>query len=168
MKTAKKIFGILIGNFILAFGIAAFVLPQGLITGGVTGISIVLRHYFDMDLNVAVWILDVVLFLMGAAVMGKKFALTVIVSTATFPMFLSILNNIPALQTMTQDRLLSAIYAGILMGLAIGIVIRQGASTGGMDIPPLILNKKFGIPVAFSLYVGDFIILLLQAFFSDQ
>ncbi|MDO4453050.1 MAG: YitT family protein [Eubacteriales bacterium] len=168
MKTAKKIFGILIGNFILAFGIAAFVLPQGLITGGVTGISIVLRHYFDMDLNVAVWILDVVLFLMGAAVMGKKFALTVIVSTATFPMFLSILTNIPALQTMTQDRLLSAIYAGILMGLAIGIVIRQGASTGGMDIPPLILNKKFGIPVAFSLYVGDFIILLLQALFSDQ
>ena len=73
--------------------------------------------------------------------MGKKFALTVIVSTATFPMFLSILNNIPALQTMTQDRLLSAIYAGILMGLAIGIVIRQGASTGGMDIPPLILSS---------------------------
>ena len=93
-----------------------------------------LLYTSDMDLNVAVWILDVVLFLMGAAVMGKKFALTVIVSTATFPMFLSILNNIPALQTMTQDRLLSAIYAGILMGLAIGIVIRQGASTGGMDL----------------------------------
>ena len=100
--------------------------------------------------------------------MGKKFALTVIASTAMFPMFLSILNRIPALQSMTQDRLLSAIYAGILMGLGIGIVIRQGASTGGMDIPPLILNKKFGIPVAVSLYVGDFLILLLQALFSDQ
>lgn len=168
MKAGKKILGILIGNFILAFGIAAFVLPQGLITGGVTGLSIVLSHYFDVNLNVAVWILDVVLFLMGALVMGKKFALTVIASTAMFPMFLSILNRIPALQSMTQDRLLSAIYAGILMGLGIGIVIRQGASTGGMDIPPLILNKKFGIPVAVSLYVGDFLILLLQALFSDQ
>ena len=49
MKTAKKIFGILIGNFILAFGIAAFVLPQGLITGGVTGISIVPVSYTHLD-----------------------------------------------------------------------------------------------------------------------
>ena len=54
------------------------------------------------------------------------------------------------------------------MGLGIGIVIRQGASTGGMDIPPLILNKKFGIPVGISMYVFDFAILLVQAFFSDS
>lgn len=168
MRAAKKITGILIGNFVLALGIAAFVLPQGMITGGVTGIGLVLRHYFGVDLNIAVWMLDAILFLMGAAVMGKKFALTVIASTAMFPLFLSILNQIPAIQTMTQDKVLATVYAGVLMGLGIGIVIRQGASTGGMDIPPLILNKKFGIPVAVSLYIGDFLILLIQSVFSDK
>ena len=63
--------------------------------------------------------------------------------------------------------MLSAIIGGMLTGLGIGIVIRAGASTGGMDIPPLILKKKMGIPVSISIYVLDCGILLLQMVFSD-
>ena len=69
---------------------------------------------------------------------------------------------------MTNDILLSAIYAGIMVGLGVGIVIRFGASTGGLDIPPLILNKKFGIPVAVSMYLFDFTVLLLQIVISTK
>ena len=59
-------------------------------------------------------------------------------------------------------------FAGLLIGIGIGIVIREGASTGGMDIPPLIINKKTGIPVAVVLNVCDVCILLLQILFSNR
>ena len=63
---------------------------------------------------------------------------------------------------MSKDTLLCVILAGLMIGTAIGLVIRCGASTGGMDIPPLILNKKLGIPISVSMYGFDFIILLGQ------
>ena len=63
--------------------------------------------------------------------------------------------------------LFRAICGGILVGFGIGIVLKVGASTGGVDIPPLVLNKKFHIPVSVSLYVIDFSILLLQIIFSN-
>ena len=64
--------------------------------------------------------------------------------------------------------LLGSIFAGLMLGLGVGLVIRAGASTGGMDIPPLILNKKFGLPVSIGLYVFDFTILIIQMSFRDK
>lgn len=69
---------------------------------------------------------------------------------------------------MTQDRLLSCILAGLMIGAAIGIVIRCGASTGGMDIPPLVLHKKMGISVSLSMYAFDFVILLGQMVIRER
>ena len=63
--------------------------------------------------------------------------------------------------------MLCTIFAAVAIGLGIGMVIRAGASTGGMDIPPLILNKKFGLPVSVGLYAFDFLILISQIFFRD-
>lgn len=160
--------GILLGNAILAFGIAAFVLPHGMITGGATGLGLVTSRAFGVDLSVAVAVYNIILFAVGAFVLGKKFALTTIVSTIVYPMFLSFFTQQRWIATMTNDILLSAIYAGIMVGLGVGIVIRFGASTGGLDIPPLILNKKLGIPVAVSMYFFDFTVLLLQVVISTK
>ena len=160
--------GILLGNAILAFGIAAFVLPHGMITGGATGLGLVTSRVFGVDLSVAVAVYNIILFAVGAFVLGKKLALTTIVRTIVCPMFLSFFTQQQWIATMTNDILLSAIYAGIMVGLGVGIVIRFGASTGGLDIPPLILNKKFGIPVAVSMYLFDFTVLLLQIVISTK
>ena len=161
----SELCGILLGNAILAFGIAAFVLPHGMITGGATGLGLVTSRVFGVDLSVAVAVYNIILFAVGAFVLGKKFALTTIVSTIVYPMFLSFFTQQQWIATMTNDILLSAIYAGIMVGLGVGIVIRFGASTGGLDIPPLILNKLFGIPVPISLWLFDFAIMLSQLFF---
>lgn len=168
MKSVKSIIGILLGNLILALGVTCFVAPQGMITGGATGIGLALNRFLGLDLSYALWILNGGLFLVGWYFMGRKFAMTVVLSTLVYPLYINILNRFPGLAGLTEDKLLSAVFGGALMGLGIGIVIRQGASTGGMDIPPLILNKKFGIPVGISMYVFDFAILLVQAFFSDS
>ena len=65
---------------------------------------------------------------------------------------------------ITTDPVLCTVFGGLCIGAAIGIVIRTGASTGGMDIPPLVLNKLFRLPVSVTMYLFDFMILILQAF----
>lgn len=70
--------------------------------------------------------------------------------------------------SLTQDMILATIFGGLLIGAGIGIVIRAGASTGGMDIPPLVLKKKVNIPVAYSMYAFDILILLLQCVRAEK
>ena len=69
---------------------------------------------------------------------------------------------------MTDDLLLSALFGGLCIGLALAVVIRIGASTGGMDIPPLILQKLFRVPVSASMYIFDFTILIGQMLFTPR
>lgn len=168
MKSLKNVIIILLGNFVLAFGVNAFLVPHGIIMGGATGIGITIHKLWGINLSYAVWFLNLILFFMGWYFMGKKFAMSIILSTVFYPLCLNILERFPDMLQMTHNLLLADIYGGVLVGLGIGIVVRQGASTGGLDIPPLILQKKFGIPVGISLYVCDFSVLLLQAFFSTK
>lgn len=159
---------VLIGNTIYSCGIAAFVLPNDLITGGTTGIALILEHYFGLPIGLSVAIFNIVMFILAILILGKSFALTALISTFYFPWILSQFQKVQFIQNMTDDFLLGSIFAGLMLGLGVGIVIRAGASTGGMDIPPLILNKKFGLPVSIGLYVFDFTILIIQMSFRDK
>ena len=167
-KKAWNILTILAGNAIYAFGVAVFILPNDLITGGTTGLGIAFEHYFDIPISAFVFCFNAVMFLLGAVVLGKMFALTTLISSFFYPIILGVFENIPQLGQITNDRMLATISGGLMIGFAIGIVIRAGASTGGMDIPPLVLNKKFGLPVSVMLYVFDFLILIGQALFCDK
>lgn len=166
-KKLKMIGFMILGNAILAMGTAAFVVPNGLISGGVTGIGLILQRLFGLPVDIGVFAADGVLFLLGAAVMGKAFAATVILSTIVYPTFFSLFGKIPFLTSLTDDKLMAAIYAGLLMGAGIGLVIKVGGSTGGMDIPPIILHKLFGLSIPVMISVGDILLLLVQAFYSS-
>lgn len=168
MNLLKNLLCILAGNTIYALGIVMFVLPGGLITGGTTGLALVFYHQFGLPIQVFISIFNVAMFCLGAAVLGKKFALTTIVSTFYYPVILSVLQKIPTLGHMTDDKLLAVLFAGLMIGAGIGIVLRAGASTGGMDIPPLVLNKKFGLSVSGTMNVLDTGILLFQMIFADR
>lgn len=164
----KNILMILLGNTIMALGIATFVLPNGLMTGGTTGLGLIADHFLHLPISTFVFVFNAIMFTLGALIIGWGFALTTLISSFYYPIILGIFQKIPFLAEFTSDRLLSVIFAGLMIGLSIGIVIRAGASTGGMDIPPLILNKKFGLNISVMLYVFDFLILLGQAVFSDK
>ena len=136
--------------------------PNDLITGGTTGIALFLNTTLNIPVTLFVSIFNICMFLLGWKILGKKFALTTLISSFYYPFILGILENIFKNEIMSNDTLLCVIFAGIMIGVAIGLVIRCGASTGGMDIPPLILNKKLGIPISISMYAFDFFILLGQ------
>lgn len=163
----KKLFFVLLGNTVYCFGIVAFVLPTGLITGGTTGLGLIMNHYFGVPIELFAAIFNTVMFILAILILGKSFALTSLISTFYFPIILGVLQKIHWIQTLTDDPMLCTIFAAVSIGIGIGMVIRAGASTGGMDIPPLILNKKFGLPVSVGLYAFDFLILISQIFFRD-
>ena len=94
MKDIKNIIGILIGNTIYALGVTMFILPNNLITGGTTGMAIFLNSTLNIPITVFVSIFNVTMFLLGWKILGKKFALTTLISSFYYPFILGILENI--------------------------------------------------------------------------
>lgn len=166
-KKIKELLMIFLGNIILAFGVAAFFAPHGIIMGGATGISLLLGHFFDIETAAIVLIINILLFFIGLFSMGKKFALNTIVSTFLYPFLLGIMQRIPGIEHMTDNSAIAAVYSGALLGLGVGIIMRAGGSTGGLDIIALAINKWFHMPVAVCVYCIDGLVLLSQFVVSD-
>ena len=162
-----KILLILLCNAIFAFGIAAFIIPCGLLSGGTTGIALFVQHICGLPVVVTVWTINISMLLLGWFVFGKNFVLSTILSSVCYPLFLDLFQRLLGDFRFTTDILLSTLFAGLLVGAGVGLILRMGASSGGMDIPPLVLNKYTGISVSVFLYAFDTVILILQAFFSD-
>lgn len=167
-KSMETLVCVLLGNAVLAFTVAAFLVPQGIIMGGATGIGLTIGHFIALDLSAIIFVVNNVLFVLGTAVLGKKFALTTLISTFVYPVFLSVMRSIPGITELTDNIMLAALYGGALLGLGIGLVVRVGASTGGTDILALVLHKWFHISLAVFVYVVDFTVLLCQALFSNS
>ena len=162
-KTWQSALWIILGNVLYALTVKLFILPAGLITGGSTGIAIFVNRITGIPVPVFVLIFNVGMLAVGWMVLGKKFALSTVASTFLYPISLHLFDLLLGDTVFSRDPMLCTIFAGIGVGVTLAMVIREGASTGGMDIPPLILQKLFGINVSVSLYVFDCIILLLQA-----
>lgn len=164
----KKLFLVILGNTIYCIGIVAFILPMELITGGTTGLGLIANHYFNIPVEAFAAVFNVLMFIMAWCLLGVSFAMTTMVSSFYYPVILGVFQKIDVLKTLTTDPMLGTIFAGLLIGVGIGIVIRAGASTGGVDIPPLVLNKKFGFSISMGLYACDFAILIGQMIFRDR
>lgn len=166
LRPILDILQVLLGNCIYAFGVAAFIKPSGIIAGGTTGIGLALNRLFQTNISLFVLIVNTSLFILGFFVLGKKFAATTALSTFAYPVFLEMWQRVMPAQGLTQDMLLCTVFGSLCIGVAIGMAMRVGASTGGMDIPPLVLNKLLGLPIAGTLYFCDMAVLLSQSFFA--
>ena len=156
---------VMIGKFLYAFTVKAFLMPADLVTGGTTGIALTMEHLFSVPVSLFVLAFNVAMLLIGWRILGKAFALTTIGSTFLYPLALEVWERVLGDLVLTDDLLLCTVFTGLGIGISLGIVIRSGASTGGMDIPPLVLKKTLNVPVSVSMYAFDFLILLAQALF---
>ena len=138
---------IIVGNALYALTVVLFLVPSGLITGGATGIALGINRALGLPVSGVLFVINMTMLAVGWVLLGRRFAM--------FTDFV-----------LTNDIVLNTIFAGFGVGISLGITIRAGASTGGMDIPPLVLNKYFHIPVSASMLVFDMLILCLQAAFS--
>lgn len=164
LRTCLAVVG---GNIFLAFGIAAFVIPQGIIMGGATGIGIVLSRHIPLETATIVLILNLLALVLGGVVLGKQFLLTTVASSMLYPLFLGIVQRIPGIDALTDSMMLSALFGGGIVGISLGLVMRVGASTGGMDVVNLVLHKCLHLPVSVLVYITDIFILGAQALTAD-
>jgi len=164
MKQNLKMIGsVLLGNTLLAFAICAFVVPNGIMLGGSGGIALFVQHFLPgIRLSVISAVVNGGLFFLGWAFLGWKFAATSLASTIVYPIILSIFETLPIGTLFNENIVLSALACAVVFGLGIGIVVRVGGSTGGMDIPPCILFKLYGIPIGKSIMFFDSLVVLMQ------
>ena len=162
LKQSKMMLSILLGNAMLAFAICAFVVPNNIMLGGSNGIALAIQQFLPIRLSIIAAALNIALFLLGLIFMGWKFAATSLLSTILYPIILAVFESLPISTLFNENIVISALFCGVLCGGGIGLVLRAGGSTGGMDIPPCILNKYKGIPVGTSLMVFDTLVVLIQ------
>jgi len=166
-KLLETVVGVVGGNAVLAFAVVAFILPQGTIMGGATGIGLTISHYMPINLSLVILSLNGIFFILGAVILGKKFAVTTLASSVIYPLMLSIMQSVSGIANLTDSEFLSLLYGGVLLGVGIGLIVRVGSSTGGTDSLALVINKGTHISVAMLLYIIDFLVLAMQSIFSS-
>ena len=126
---------ILLGNAVFAFGIAAFILPCGLLSGGTTGIALFIQHLCGLPVVITVWVINLSMLLLGWFVLGKNFVFTTILSSVCYPLFLDFFQRLLNRFRLTDDTLLSALFAGLLFVGAVGVLGGWGGCSGGWVFP---------------------------------
>ena len=156
------------GNLLYALTVKLFVLPTGLVMGGTTGLGLTANYLTGVPISAFVLAFNMVMLLLGLCVLGRRFAATTLLSSFMYPLALELWQRLLGDYVITKDVMLCTLFAGLGVGISLGIVIRAGASTGGMDIPPLILNRLFRAPVSVCMYFFDVCILLSQGLFQSS
>lgn len=155
---------ILLGNTCIALAVAFFVIPNKLLVGGTAGIAVLVNAFWAIPEEIVINVLIYALFVAGAIVLGREFFFKTITSTLVYPVLLALATDLYELipqELIHTDTLTSIICSGLLVGFGLGVVYRRHASTGGMDILPLIVNKYTGIPLHILLLAVDGITVLL-------
>lgn len=148
-----------LGNFILVLGVVTFILPNDVLSGGVAGVAVALSPLVNIEPKYLINIILLVTFVFGFIFLGKDFALKTIMSTILYPIYMAILSNFNI--AIDVDPLMASLFGGLVTGVGLGITFRTGASTGGMDIPPLILQKLTGVKLAVWMVIIDALTVLL-------
>lgn len=158
----QNILLVVLGNFLLALAVQMFVLPYNILSGGVAGVSVALYPLLHIDPDILINILVYGLFILGFLVLGKDFAMKTFFSSFIYPIFISFLSNrVPIIDI---DPILASVYGGVIAGMGIGLTLRAGASSGGMDIPPLIIHKFTNIPLSTLILIVDALTVILGLF----
>lgn len=149
----------IVGTFILALSLEMFIIPFDILSGGVAGISVALYPVFHINITLMANILILSLLAVGGIFLGKEFFINTCISSLTYPVFTTLLMHRVPIPEISQA--LAAFYGGLLGGIGVGLVMRTGASTGGTDIPVLILHKLTGISISGLALAIDGLVVLL-------
>jgi len=134
----RRLIAVPIGAFIVAVGLEIFLIPNHVIDGGITGISIMLSVTLGLPIGIFLILLNIPFFLLGYKQIGKTFALTSLLGIALMSLFTQLL--VPV-RPLTTDPILATVFGGLLVGIGVGLVVRNGGSTDGTEILAILVNK---------------------------
>jgi len=162
----KDIILIVFGTMFAGFGMASFLLPNKLSSGGFTGIATVFYYFFGWNVGLTVIILNIPFFVYAFVRIGKKFLIKTVIATFLLSFFIDIFEYLPLL---TNDRLLASIYGGVLIGIGTGLTFKAHTSTGGTDlIVQIVRSFKVRISSSKLLNLIDICVVVLNVVFFRE
>lgn len=172
-QQAKSLVPIMAGTAIYAFGLHYFVIPNQLMEGGVTGIGVLLNYAVGAPLSISTLVLNIPLFLLGLKMLGKGQMAYTIFGTVSLSVFLALIERAIAHGWIvpfhtSQDYILAALYAGVTLGLGLGITFRFGGTTGGVDIIARIIGKWKGWSMGQVILALDLVIIGLALLYIPK
>lgn len=162
----RDILGILLGSAIVAAGMQAVIIPAGLLSGGVSGVAIIIGRLSHWDIGLLYLLLNIPIFIAGFRSISSRFALYSIIGTLSLSGFLTLFALLK-LNFGIDELLLSCILGGVITGLGSGINLRCHGSGGGLDILAVMMKRYRSISIGTSMMAGNIIVLTIFLFFSN-
>ncbi|MCF7569263.1 YitT family protein [Sabulilitoribacter arenilitoris] len=156
----KEYVFIILGVFSAGFGLKGFLLPNNFIDGGATGISLLLENITSLNLGLLLFLVNLPFIILASKIIGKKFAIKSIVAI-TFLAFIVHFVNYP---TITEDKLLIAVFGGFFLGSGIGLSMRGGSVIDGTEVLAIFLSRKLSLTIGDVLFLINIIIFSLGAY----
>lgn len=162
-KAIINIIGTIVGAVIMAFGTSAFLLPNQLSSGGLSGIATITYYLLKIPMGAMIMALNIPLFILAGYKLGREFFSKSLIGTVSLSVFIDIFDKYPAI---TNDRFLACIYGGALIGIGTAIILKVGASTGGTDLVATLI-KGYNPYISMSRYliIMDIVIISLNVLF---
>lgn len=159
----KKLLSVIVGNLLCAAALLLFLRPNEMISGGLGGISLLLNTVSGIPVGTTVFVLNIPLIILGFFTLDPGFMLFSTVSIFVFSGYLSALEVFARGIVITDDVLLACIFGGVLNGVGMGILFRNGNSQGGLDIVAAFFRKKFGVNIGNVLMTVNGVIITISA-----
>lgn len=154
--------GILVGSFLVAFGLQALLIPNKIVQGGVSGLATIIHYVADLPTGLVMLAFNIPLFIWGIKALGASFGAKSFFGAVATSVLVDVLAHFDVLTNLTHNSLLASIYGGIIVGIGLGIVFRYKATTGGSDLAAQMLNHYLGISMGQGILIIDFFIIALS------
>ena len=165
----KRYTFLVIGCFLTAFTFNVFYSPNNLVTGGVSGLSIVIEHITGIPTTIFITITYIVLLILSYLIMGKESTKYSVMGSILYPLFVNLTKNMPELIHFNVDNmLLISIFGAVISGIGAGLTFKYGFSTGGSDVIVQMLSKCFKISIGTASKILNFSIILGSGFFITK
>ncbi|MBM7652677.1 YitT family protein [Neobacillus cucumis] len=161
-KTIQDCLYILLGSLIFSIGINYFTIPNLLSEGGIIGLTVIFHYLFDWSPGLVNFALNTVLVLVGIKFLEKRTIIYTLFSIFSCSLFLFLTEETG--KRLTDDTLLAAIFAGLLVGSGIGVIFRAGGTSGGTTILARVANQFLGWSMGKGILVFDMIVVACSVF----
>ncbi|MCL2201461.1 MAG: YitT family protein [Oscillospiraceae bacterium] len=159
----KKLLWIIFAIGLIAFAVNMFMAPHNIAAGGLTGLAIILEYWIGVDRAIVVYIGNAIVIVCAFIFLGKEMGINTIIGAGLLPFAIDIMPRI----SLVQDRMLAMIVGSVIFGVAVSIMYKNKASSGGTAVPPLIMKKYLGLKPSIGMFLTDGIVVILSLAIFD-
>jgi len=160
----RQILITVIASALIAFSLNMFLLPHKILIGGISGIGMIIGLLTSLNTGWVIFALNVPIFIIGFIYLGKRFIFISIISV----FITSLAMQFIPVESFNSDPLIASVFGGVIVGIAIGMIIRYGGSTGGLDIIGLILSQKKDVPLGAIIFGLNGVVVFVSGFFFQD